>query len=107
MKRVVLIAVTLVALSGCYVKGREGYVCETSKDCDPGLRCSTFSGRGQSRNACVPPGTTSIGSKSTYTAFGVYLAWFATLAMPAFVAALVVKAKIEQRRGAPKPRPGA
>jgi hypothetical protein len=94
---------TALGLAGCYVKGREGFVCESSKECDPGLACRTFTGKGQSRNACVPPGTTSIGSKSTYTVFGVYLAWFATLALPVWIGALVVKSKLDDRRSRARP----
>jgi hypothetical protein len=87
-----------LGLSGCYFKGREGYICESSKDCDPGLVCRTFSYRNDSRNACVPRGTSSIGSKSTYTEFGVYAAWVVTLLLPLGVAALVIKERVDKKR---------
>lgn len=91
-----------LALSGCYFSGREGYLCKGSRECDPGLVCRTFSHRDDTRSVCVPPGTSSIGSKSTYTEFGVYAAWIATFLVPIGVAGLVIKERIAKKRGAPR-----
>lgn len=91
-------ALLALALPGCYFKGREGYICSSSKDCDQDLVCRTFGYRNDTRNACVPPGTSSIGSKSTYTEFGVYAAWVMTFLLPVGIAALVIKEKRDQAR---------
>jgi hypothetical protein len=95
-----LFALVLVAsaLQGCYFKGREGYICESTKDCDEGLVCRTFSYKSDSRNACVPRGTSSIGSKSTYTEFGVYAAWIVTFLLPLAIAGSIVKERMDKKR---------
>ncbi len=97
-RKLLVLALLTLALSGCYFKGREGYICKRSKDCEPGLVCRTFSSGKDTRNACVPPGKSSIGSKSTYTEFGVYAAWIVTFLLPGSIAALVIKDKLAKKR---------
>jgi hypothetical protein len=45
----------------------------------------------------VPPRTSSIGSKSTYTEFGVYAAWIVTILVPFGIAGLVIKERLARR----------
>lgn len=104
MKRILLaLALALCSLSGCYFEGREGFICKSTEECEPGLVCRTFSSGKDTRRACVPPRTTSIGSKSTYTTFAVYLAWFATAALPIGIAALVINELLRKKRAGGNP----
>lgn len=90
----------VLTLSGCYFKGREGFICESTAECDPGLKCRTFSHGSDSRNVCVPPGTSSVGSKSTYTTFGVYAAWVVSILLPLGLAGLMIMERIDKKRAA-------
>ena len=100
IKRLLFMFAFALAAPGCYFKGHEGYICKSTSDCEPGLECRAFSYKNDTRNACVPPGTSSIGSKSTYTDFAVYLAWIATVGVPIGLAAMIIKERRDKARAA-------
>lgn len=93
----------MVAGTGCFTKGKAGYVCKSSKDCKGNLRCLTFYGRGQKRRQCRPPGTRSVSSKSGYTDFAIYLSWFLVFAAPIGGVAWFIW--LRKQKGKDEPRP--
>lgn len=114
MHRVATILLTLlfvsslaVAASGCwYSKGKEGYICKSSKDCKGKLRCRTFRGGGKTRRACVSASTRSISSNSTYTKWAVYMSWGFLFSLPVAGAAIFVVARRNRQRAAAAPASG-
>jgi hypothetical protein len=91
-----LLASVLLTGAGCWFSpGHEGFVCESSEDCDDGLQCMTFGGGSRSRRQCRSPGTTTISSKSGYTTFAIYLSWVFWIGAPP---ALVVLYVLDRRK---------
>jgi hypothetical protein len=103
-----LVSSGFAGAAGCWFsKGKEGYVCKTSKDCRKGLYCRTF-GRGRkSRRQCRPRGTRSISSKSGYTVYAIYLSYIFWIGLPIVLAILFVRARMQKKAGSGKPGGGS
>ena len=97
MRRVGALVMLLftLALAGCF-PGGEGWSCDDSSECKPGLTCSEFSNRNK---YCVKPGTSRIGSRSTYGWFGLIFFWFFPGVIGLAVVIAVISAIIEKIRG--------
>lgn len=79
----------VLGASGCWFSpGHEEFVCESDADCnrEEGLVCKTFGYGGKSRSQCRKPGTHSIGSKSGYSVFAIYLSYTVWIGGPLFIA---------------------
>ena len=104
-----LLAATLLGGAGCwFTKGKEGYVCKDSDDCNDGLRCRAYSAKGQIRKQCRPRNARSISSKSGYTDFAIYLSYGFWIALPFVIGGLVIRQRmIAKKGGGQPPAPGA
>ena len=104
-----LLVAGLALETGCWFsKGKEGYVCQDSDDCNEGLRCRAYSAKGKIRKQCRPRSARSISSKSGYTDFAIYLSYAFWIGLPFAVAGLVIRQRMLAKKGGGKPQaPGA
>jgi hypothetical protein len=90
-----------IGATGCWFsKGGTGYICESSDECDEGLRCYGYvSDDGDPQNQCQEPGEDSV--STGYTAFAVYMSWcFWVLMVPGGIVFMIVSSRRQKKNAA-------
>ncbi len=91
-----LLVGTALGASGCvFSTGQQGYICDSSDECNEGLRCYRFSSGGDSRGQCEAPGTREV-SEGHRTAW-IYMSWIGVVISP-FILIWFILGKILDRR---------